>query len=905
MTPSSNSRSNGLISCNNCGIIPNFTQVSKRGDAREISLSIPKGYETSGWTQQDSRPEGFYCLCGSENPLEVDEDSLGLSDDRIDFVHPLDVDVALLRDELLAIRDDATWSEMEIPATLPRYATLSENLHPDLLAALEQTGRGQFYLHQAQAIDAALCGENVIQATSAGSGKSLGLTLPVLDRLHRDNIEFGANAKSSAILVYPMRALAADQMVALSRLGRHAFDHSRNVMKLWLNDQEEPIIIGKLDSETPSAAKKEIRETARIVITTPDSLHAQILQYSTHNYKDGSSWRGFRKGLRFVVLDEVHVYRGVFGSAAANVFRRLRRIVEKYDERQLQFLMASATIGNPVTHAKLLAGIDAITLVHDDGSASSRKILLVCNPPLRANDRKGASSIDENEEGHSSGDVVPTRVSPQTVAVQFIVDGLLHSEQHAPIRFITFSRTRDGVFRTHRIITNNLKERGARDLAARVASYAATFTAEDKNHEEERLRDGRTLGVVSTNALELGIDIPDLSASILLGYPGQLSSFRQQIGRAGRLGEGVAILIVGDDPLQQHLARDPEALRGLLKAQAEDVVINPFAPAIVERFGCGPADKETGGLSRSDRKYFGEAAIDIWLGQGSPLETKLAFGGEEHFKMKELPLYPELRSMGSDGTFELVTAGGLSEVVGKVDRRTAAKSAFVPAIWNGSKGRQFRVVDFNPNQTKITVVEVEEPGIFTRGVEIINVEVGDDLLAPIEKGLFRLRYAGLKIERYVPSYKFGQASGAESSASCDASWPPETFRSDGLILELNAIQDEEGFSNGAVRAVEHLLLSASPVVAAVDPSDLDATATTSRVIIYDTFGGGIKQSEPLFHRFKEVAQFALDIVEDCPCVSGCPECIWIARRPEGNADLDKSRGAELLRRLVESVELEL
>lgn len=588
-----------MLACWDCKNLENFFQVSKRGDARDVTQSSSSGVVGQAFDRPDQRQAGLYCVT-CEKAVDADLSVLGLTDERVEFLDPLNFVAGTMEKELRARRDDATWTQLDLPAQEPHHGPLPDLLHPELAAALDRTGRLPLYSHQSLAIDLALEGGHVIQATPAGSGKSLGLTLPTLQQLLADPLATG-------LLVFPLRALANDQLNSLARLGVDADPWvSPSSFDLRLTEDSDPIRVTRYDGSTLDYEKPEIRKHARLIIATPDMVHFSMLRKGVDRYKDGSSWRRFLSGLACVVLDEVHTYQGVFGSNVSNVIRRLRRTAASVDRRP-QFLCASATIGNPVELAQNLTGVGPFALVDQDGAARARRVVLVCNPP----ERDGTSSKAlETRKGEPTG-TIGGRIAPQTIAID-LVGTALASNERLPVRTIVFGRARNTVFQLSLRIRNHLKELRRADLVDAVAPYAATFLSGDRNEAEGKLRDGSTLAVISTSALELGIDIPDLSLAILVGYPGQISSFRQRIGRVGRFGEGLAVLIVGDDPLQQWMARDPHALQELLDADAESVVINPGAPHIARRFGLMPAQAEFGGIAFEDEEFFGPV-VHEWL----------------------------------------------------------------------------------------------------------------------------------------------------------------------------------------------------------------------------------------------------------------------------------------------------
>jgi DEAD/DEAH box helicase domain-containing protein len=875
------------LACWECRNLEQFLQVSARGDARVVAVSLKSGLRSRPWDRRDVRVPGLYCAnCTSS--VDADIDALGLSDDRIVFVAPSEFRSDGLADELVSLRSDAAWSRLELKEEPARYADLTGGVHPAVVDALTRTGRLPLFVHQAQAIEAAMAGGHVVQATSAGSGKSLGFMVPVLDRLIRSSV-------STAILVFPLRALANDQRAALERLnaGETRWVDSSS-FDLVLDEDAPRIRVTRYDGTTPEHEKTLARHQTRLLVTTPDMLHASVLRMGARNYKDGTSWERLLKGLQFVVLDELHSYQGVFGSNVAQVMRRLRRVARHHGASP-QFLGASATVANPVELAEKLTGLSPFQLVDDDGSPRRRRVLLICNPPERsqyaASAKAQAAKKEENEEAQTEGG----RIAPQTVAIELIGSGALNSADHPPIRTIAFCRSRNAVFQLARRIQNNLKEARRADLAGAVASYAATFLADDRVEAEGKLRDGSTLAVVSTSALELGIDIPDLSLAVLLGYPGQIASFRQRIGRVGRAGEGLAVLIVGDDPLQQFLARDPETLDRLLTSPAETVVINPSAREIVRRYGLAPAQEELGGIAYEDEEFFGDV-VKEWLEDcsGAPTKTRR---GIPYWRVAEFDeAYESLRGGGASSIQVLLQDGRDFKPIGTVDEGTAPRDAFVPSIWSGADGA-YRVEGFDHKKREVYCSGPIEVGYLTRGVTVDRVEIGDDHRPRRMIAGGAVGFSGLRITRQVFSYVEQHFSGIERKKTVERGWPQLEFTTDGLFLEIAPSWADGQPLEESIKGVEHLLLAAAPALIACDPYDVDASSTRTHLFVYDSFGGGIRLTEPTYDRLGELVRLAYEIVATCPCEAGCPSCVLLARRPDGNRELSKQGALAILRHL--------
>src|SRR3954447_6578840 len=382
----------------------------------------------------------------------------------------------------------------------PRETAIPEDLHPEVADALRARGIDRLWAHQAEALFAAWAGPTIV-TTGTASGKSLCFNLPTLDVLSRD-------ARARALYLYPAKALAQDQARALHAL---AVPRAR------------PAIY---DGDTPREQRAAIRRRANLVLTNPDMLHFGILP-------NHQAWGDFFANLAVVVVDEARVYRGVFGSHVANVLRRLRRVADAYGTAP-RIVLASATIANPGELAERLTGLDDVTVIERDGSPGTRRTVAMWNPPI----------TDEQ---------TAARRSPLAESAELLADLVCEGA-----RTIVFMKSRKAVELMARFATLELETRGGGDLAERIAPYRAGYTPQQRRELEQRLVDGELLGVVSTDALELGIDIGALDAAICVTFPGTVASLRQMWGRAGRRGRGLAVYVAGEDALDQFFCRHPD-----------------------------------------------------------------------------------------------------------------------------------------------------------------------------------------------------------------------------------------------------------------------------------------------------------------------------------------------------------
>ena len=430
------------------------------------------------------------------------------------------------------------------PAREPRLAPVPEAVDERVRAALNDLDITSLYAHQADAWDAAANGEHVIVTTGTASGKTLAFNLPVLDALARE-------PKHRALYLYPTKALAQDQARSLA-----AFRIPRVRSAIY-------------DGDTEAERRWQIRKWANVILTNPDMLHVGVLPHHDR-------WGDVLQNLRYVVVDEAHVYRGVFGSHVANVLRRLRRLARVYGAEP-QFLLASATIANPGELARELVGVEA-TVIERDAAPRAERTIALWNPPL----------LDEELGLRGSALGEASRLMAGLVS--------------RGLRTICFAKSRKAAELVHRFTVERLNDR---ELAGRLAPYRAGYTPTQRREIERRLVEGDLLGVSATDALELGIDIGLLDCAISVGFPGTVASLRQQWGRAGRRGHGLAVLVASEDALDQFFMRDPEAL---LSRRVEGAILDHANPRILDAHVRAAAFEAP--LDDADRTILGDEALE-------------------------------------------------------------------------------------------------------------------------------------------------------------------------------------------------------------------------------------------------------------------------------------------------------
>ncbi|MBI4198035.1 MAG: DEAD/DEAH box helicase [Chloroflexi bacterium] len=725
----------------------------------------------------------------------------------------------------------------------PRQARYSEPRTPlpaALETALRRLGMAGLYTHQAQAINALARGENVIVATGPASGKSLCYHLPVLASALADS-------SARALYLYPTKALAQDQLRSLKAFGL-------------------PVAAGIFDGDTPREARESIKRTAQVVLSNPDMLHLGILP----NHR---AWARLFQGLRYVVLDEAHVYRGVFGSHVANVVRRLRRLCRRYGSNP-QFILCSATIANPGELAEALVGLP-FTVVEEDGAPFGGKEFLVWNPPIVDQARSIRKSA-----GSEAADLFR----------RLLREG---------VRTMVFARTRRQVELVYVSVRQRLAEE-APDLLSRVSPYRASYLPEDRRRIEQALFSGELLGVATTNALELGIDVGSLDATVLGGYPGSISSTWQQAGRSGRRRDAsLCVLIARNDPLDQYLARHPEYLFG---RSPEHALIAPANPRILDsHLLC--AAYEAGPLTLRDGELFGptlqkrleQLAAEGLMGQrrgGWFLDPGVYYPAEG----------VNLRS-GSAGDYAVVekATGALLE---QVEEGSAFFQLHPGAVYL-HYGDQFLVEELD-TQAKTAYVARKDVPYYTQCRDHTDIRI----LHPLEQkraGEVTAYLGEVEVSTQVVSYERKAHFTEETLGEEMVDLPPRRFNTVALWFDLPIdlvawIRGRKMDLAGGLHAAEHAAIGVLPLFALCDRADIGGVSTAMhpdtgrpQVFIYDGHAGGIGIAEKGYELVEQLWSATLKVVEECPCEEGCPGCIHSPKCGNGNHPLDKKVAALLLR----------
>ena len=725
-------------------------------------------------------------------------------------------------------------------------------LHPDVLAALGRLGVEHLYSHQAQALHAAWAGPTIV-TTGTASGKSLCFNLPTLDVLCRD-------ARARALYLYPTKALAQDQARALAAFG--------------LPKRVRPAIY---DGDTPREARRQIRKSANVVLTNPDMLHVGILP-------NHAAWAELFSNLAVVVIDEAHVYRGVFGSHVGNVLRRLRRIAAAYGTEP-RFVLTSATIANPVELAERLTGLEDISLIDEDGSPTPHRQIAVWNPPL-TDEELGTrrSALGEAAE----------------MLAQLARDGA---------RTICFMKSRKGVEVLSRLVKDDLQSSDA-ELAERVQPYRAGYTPQQRRELEQQLVRGELCTVITTDALELGIDIGELDAAVVVTFPGTVASLRQMWGRAGRRGRGLAVYVAGEDALDQFFCRHPE---DFLERPVEAAILDHESPLIYRAHLLCAAHE--GPLSRADAEFLGprwEAHAEILQSAG---ELRRRAGAIAAAYVPGRPgSYPaaevSLRS-ASPESFAIVDVSS-GELLGSTEAARAHSTVHDGAIYM-HQGRSYEVRELDLERRRALVAPFSG-NWYTQPKAQTDTEIVR-LLDRREALGVTLSFGEVSVTDTVLAYQRRRLADHAQVDLIALELPPTSFATQALWFELPSAAAPGGelaetlpseILLGALHATEHAQIAVLPLIAMCDRWDIGGLSTNFHpqtgaptIFLYDGHPGGIGITRTAYARFEELCEDALRLIAGCPCSSGCPSCVQSPKCGNLNEPLHKAGALALLERLLD------
>lgn len=713
------------------------------------------------------------------------------------------------------------------------YADPEPPLHPLVARRLRELGIERLYRHQVQALASIRGGRDTVVVAGTAAGKSLCYQIPIAESV----VE---SPKSTALAIYPTKALAQDQLRSFHRL---AIPGMRT---------------DTYDGDTPTESRARIRRHPGVILTNPDMLHVGILPFH-------GRWADFFLRLRYVVVDELHTLRGVFGTHVAFILRRLRRIARHYGSDPV-FVFGSATIGNPGELAEALCGEPVEVVAHDDSPRGERWVALWNPPALEVEEGRRRSSLAE--------------------ATDLFVDLVRHD-----INTIAFTRSRKGTELMYRWASERLQP-GGRE---RIGAYRGGYLPRERRAIESRLFSGELTGIVATNALELGIDVGGLDAAVVVTFPGTIAAFRQQAGRAGRTAsESLVTLVAGEDALDQYFVHHPLEL---FTREPEAVVVNPSNPLLAEAHVACAAHELA--LDPDDRDLLGEASEEA--------ATRLASQG--HLRPRDGKLVwsrrhrpaPQIDIRSAGGPPYLVVAGG--ELLGTLEEDRAFRDAHEGAVYlHGGETHLVEALDRTAREVRVRPADVSyytQTKVDT-DLEVLETERGDRI------GATGHHLGQIRVTHQVVAFQRRALGSREVLDTIPLDLPPTSLETQGIWLTIPPeIIDRAGVGEaalpGSLHAAEHAGIALLPLLAVCDRWDVGGLSTpwhpdTGRptIFIHEAHPGGAGISPVVFERGLEHLQMTLRAIEECACVAGCPSCIVSPKCGNLNEPLTKQGAVRLL-----------
>lgn len=713
--------------------------------------------------------------------------------------------------------------------TTGQFSEFPSELHPQLAEALSGSGLNQLYAHQADAFEAIRNGKDTVLVSRTASGKTLSFLLPILHNYLTEEAPF------SVALLYPTKALSRDQEGTLGRLLQAAGADLR---------------LGTFDGDTPREERNRIQAQADFMITNPDMLHSGILP--NHNRR----WRTFLSRLKYIVVDEVHTYRGAFGSHVANVMRRLVRACEMHGSRPT-FVCSSATIGNPKEHVEALFQ-RPFHIIDKDAAPRPQRDLYLVNPPV------------QQSHGHAL-----YRKGPGSVTVPLIREATRQN-----IRTICFCRSRQQVERLVRSVTD-----GKPELKTKVKPYRGGLLPNERRQLERDLATGKVTTIVTTNALELGIDIGDLDLCLLSGHPGSMASFWQQAGRVGRRGSRAVIVYVArDTPIDQYFVNHPEFVQ---EAPIEQAWLNADNPYILlQHLPCAAHEHPL----RTNEPAFPQKVYDAALGVLIAEETVKGYHGNYRYALRDYPARGvNLRGM-TDYNIEIYCG---TEVIGEIDPIGARGELYKDAIYQ-HLGRRYMSMELDLEK-KLCRVDPVNVDYYTDAVWDSRVSITESLEEyslpedrSAEAGSGRMEFGYINVNRQPKLYKKIRERTLENigygpitldpfiyDTAGFALYPPTSWRSSVEALDKR-------HTGAALYGLAYILKKTAPSLCLCDEQNIETDVSLTRLdeddwksalYVFDTIEGGVGYAEKIFEVFADALRLAETVIRECACKAGCPACV--------------------------------
>lgn len=734
-----------------------------------------------------------------------------------------------------------------LPARKASFGTWPEWLAPHLREIWQSRGIDQPWIHQQQVAELAHDGQSVIVSTGTSSGKSLGYLMPALNTIERSRGPQGQRG-ATALYIAPTKALAHDQCQAIRELGLPSLKVSTH------------------DGDSSRDERSWTRDFGEYVLTNPDLLHHSLLP--SHQ-----RWSRFFKSLRFVILDECHHYRGVFGAHVALVLRRLQRVAASYGANPT-FVLASATIADPIDSGERLLG-RPVTAVTEDGAPRGKITVALWEPPF-------TESVGEND--------APTRRSATFEGADLLTELVLSGQ-----RSLLFVRSRRGVESAARHIREQLAEVDPQ-LSKAVAAYRGGYLPQERRDLEGALRSGDLLGLTTTNALELGIDVQGLDAVVLAGFPGSRAAMWQQFGRAGRSGtDALALFVARDDPLDTYLVHHPDAL---LSAPVETSVFDPTNPHILAPHLCAAAAEIP--ITAADFGLFGsstEKSLGDLVAAGMLRRRPRGWFWTNNRRASDLA---DLRSTGGPPV-QLVEAHS-GAVLGTVDIASAPMSVHPGATYL-HQGRGYLVDDLDLSEG-VALLHREEPAYFTIARSVSDIRILSTTTSR-EWGPATLHLGTVEVSSQVVSYLKRRQGSGEVFAEVPLEQPVQSLETVAVWWTLpDQVVADSGLSQadlpGAAHAAEHASIGLLPLFATCSRWDIGGVSTARHpdtglltVFVHDGYPGGAGFAERGYQVAEDWLRSTREAIADCECATGCPSCVQSPKCGNQNNPLDKA-GALLL-----------
>ena len=721
---------------------------------------------------------------------------------------------------------------------MAKLTGLPDDLDPALAAALAAEGIESLYSHQAEAFETAKRSDLILTSGTA-SGKSLSFNLPVLDGIAHE-------PKRRALYLYPTKALAQDQARKLAELEPPGLRHSI------------------YDGDTPREDRPSIRRRSNLILTNPDMLNVGLLPHHKR-------WGDFLANLGWVVVDEAHTYRGVFGSHVANLLRRLRRICEMYGARP-RFVMTSATIANPSELAERLTGLE-FALLDDDGAPGAGREIAMWNPPV----------IDQS---------TMTRRSAISEAADLLVELVTRG-----VRTICFMKSRRGIELINRFASMRLAEAGQPQMADRIAPYRAGYTPQQRREIEAALARGDLLAVSATNALELGIDVGELDAAICVNFPGTVASLRQMWGRAGRRRRGLAMYVAGQDGLDQFFCRHPDEFldrpveAAILDHRNEQIQMQHLHAAAYEApLGSLPGDDEILGEGWREPAERLVAMGELRRARGDRYMTR---GGD--FVAGRI----SLRSASADSVAIIDASSG--EMLGQVEAARAFDTVHPGAIYL-HLGRSYEVAELDLNSGR-AIVRPFDGDYYTQVKKETEIYIEETRTTRNALGVV-LNFGAVSVSEQVIAYQRKRLGDNEVLDIIALDLPEQDFVTQALwyvIGDRTAARFPMEVLLGALHASEHGQIAVLPLIAMCDRWDIGGLSTNIHhqtgaptIFIYDGHPGGVGITRRGFEEFERLVGDADRLIRECPCDDGCPSCVQSPKCGNLNEHLHKAGALELM-----------